>query len=107
MAGSELSNEIDRLKQEFSKADEGKIRLMESLIEQAAHERIFLKKLNQQALDSGLVKFHPDNPKLQQVLPISGQIAKHSATLTNIMDKLMKHLAIETDDDDDELGEYE
>ena len=80
---------------------------MESLIEQAAYERIYLRKLNDQAIQTGLVKIHPDNPNIQQTLPVSGQIAKHSAALTNIMDKLMKHLAVEVEDDDDELSEYE
>jgi hypothetical protein len=107
MVNSELSAEINRLKAEFASADENKIRALEGLIEQAAYERLYLKKLNQQAIETGLVEIHPENPKLQRTLPISGEIARHSAALTNIMDKLMKHLAVPIDDEDDELGEYE
>jgi hypothetical protein len=107
MANSELSAEVSRLKNEFPGADENKLRALEGLIEQAAYERIYLKRLNEQALISGLVEFHPENTKLQRTLPISGEIAKHSAALTNIMDKLMKHLAVPLDDDDDGLGDYE
>lgn len=107
MVNSELSAEINRLKAEFASADENKIRALEGLIEQAAYERLYLKKLNQQAIETGLVEIHPENPKLQRTLPISGEIARHSAALTNIMDKLMKHLAVSIDDEDDELGEYE
>lgn len=99
--------EIERLKAEFSGADENKLKALEPLIEQAAYERVFLQRLNEQALVTGLVKFHPDNPAIQKALPISGAIAKHSAALTNIMDKLMKHLAVASDDDDDGLDEYE
>lgn len=106
MGNAELTAEINRLKQEFPGADENKMRALEGLIEQAAYERIYLKRLNEQAIISGLVKFHPENAKLQRTLPISGEIAKHSAALTNIMDKLMKHLAVEVDDDDDGLDEY-
>jgi hypothetical protein len=107
MQNSELSAEIDRLKAEFAGADENKLRALEGLIEQAAYERIYLKRLNEQAIVSGLIEFHPENAKLQRSLPISGEIAKHSASLTNIMDKLMKHLAVDMDDEDEGLEEYE
>lgn len=98
--------EIERLKQEFKNADESKIRVLDGLIEQAAYERLYLKRLNEQAIITGLVKIHPQKPSLQKTLPISGEIAKHSAALTNIMDKLMKHLDVESDDDDDGLDDY-
>lgn len=107
MSNAELLNEINRLKEQFTNADEIKLNALEGLIEQAAYERIYLKKLNQQAIVSGLIEFHPENAKLQRTLPISNEIAKHSAALTNIMDKLMKHLAVDVDDEDDGLGEYE
>ena len=103
----ELLAEIKRLKGEFPGADENKLRALDALIEQAAFERLYLKRLNEQAIASGLVEFHPENAKLQRILPISNAIAKHSATLTNIMDKLMKHLAAEMDDEDDGLDDYE
>ncbi len=107
MGNAELTAEIERLKKEFPGADENKLRALDSMIEQAAYERIYLRRLNEQALKSGLVKFHPDNPQIQQSLPVSGEIAKHSAALTNIMDKLMKHLAVGGDDEDDTLNEFE
>ncbi len=107
MESTELSKEINRLKEQFKNADESKLIALEGLIEQAAFERLYLKRLNEQALLSGLVKVHPDNPAIQQSLPVSNEIAKHSASLTNIMDKLIKHLAVEEDDEDDELNEYE
>ncbi len=107
MANPELSAEIDRLKFEFVGADENKMRALEGLIEQAAYERLYLKQLNEQALVTGLVQFHPENAKLQRPLPVSAEIARHSAALTNILDKLCKHLAVGQDEDDDELSEYE
>ena len=107
MVSSELSKEIDILKSYFPGADANKLNALEGLIEQAAYERIYLKALNEQALKSGLIEFHPENTKLQRTLPISNEIAKHSAALTNIMDKLMKHLAVEQDNEDDGLDEYE
>ena len=107
MSNAELLQEIDRLKAQFPNADENKINALEGLIEQAAYEKIYLKELNQQALKSGLVEFHPDNPRLQRTLPISNEITKHSATLTNLMNQIMKHLSVEDDDWDDELSDYE
>ncbi len=107
MQNQELAEEIQRLKTEFASADEYKLKVLEALIEQAAHERIYLRRLNEQAIITGLVKIHPTNPSKQQTLPISNEIAKHSASLTNIMDKLMKHLAVQSDDDDEELNDYE
>ena len=107
VSSTELSAEIDRLKQKFAGADENKLEALEGMIEQAAYERIYLKRLNEQAIVSGLVEFHPENAKLQRTLPISGEIAKHSASYSNIMDKLMKHLAVDDDGEDDDLGDYE
>lgn len=107
MRNDELVGEIERLKAEFTNADEGKLRALESVIEQAACERIYLKRLNETALITGLVKVHPEDPLRQKSLPISAEIARHSATLTNIMDKLMKHLAVEQEDDDEDLSDYE
>lgn len=107
MDNSELLNEISALKSFFPGADDNKLKALEGLIEQAAYERLYLKQLNKQALNSGLVMFHPENATLQRTLPISSEITKHSATLTNIMDKLMRHLAVNIDDEDDDLNEYE
>lgn len=106
MSNAELAKEIDILKSNFPGADENKLKALEGLIEQAAYEKIYLKKLNEQALKSGLIEFHPENAKLQRTLPISNEIAKHSAALTNIMDKLFKYLAVELDDEDDGLDDY-
>jgi len=107
MDNSELFKEINDLKSYFPGADDNKIKALEGLIEQAAYERLYLKELNKQALKSGLIEFHPENAKLQRTLPISSEITKHSATLTNIMDKLMRHLAVNIDDEDEDLNEYE
>jgi len=107
MQKDEIQTEIKRLKGLFPGADENSIATLDSLIEQAAYERVFLKKLNIQALETGLVQIHPEHADLQRKLPVSGEIAKHAATLTNIMDKLMKHLGAVAEDDDDGMGDYE
>ena len=106
MQENELDIEINRLKNKFTGADENKLDAMSAMIEQAAYETLYLRRLNEQAIITGLVKSHPEDPAIQRALPVSGEIAKHSAALTNIMDKLIKHLAVEQDDDEDGLDEY-
>ena len=107
MRDAEISAEIERLKAQFVGADESKIAALEGMFRQAAYETIFLKDLNEQALLTGLVMVHPDNPAQQWSLPVSNAIAKHSASLTNILDKLCKHCGADVEEDDDELDEYE
>lgn len=102
-----VSVEIERLKKLFPNTDENKLKALDSLIEQAAYERIFLRRLNSEALKSGLVKTHPKNKTLQKKLPVSGEIVKHAAALTNITDKLVKHLGAPAETDDLELEDYE
>lgn len=106
MQGNELAAEVARLREKFEGADEKKIEAFSAMIEQAACETLYLKKLNEQALATGLVKVHPDNPNIQQTLPVSGEITKHGALLTNIMDKLCKHLSVDIDDEDEGLEDY-
>lgn len=102
-----MSAEIERLKAQFMGASENKIAALSAMIEQAAYETLYLQRLNLQAAATGLVKIHPEHPDIQKVLPVSGEIARHSAALTNIMDKLIKHLAVEQIDEDEGLGDYE
>lgn len=101
-----VKKEYEKIKAEFAGCEPQKLARWESLIEQAAVERIILKDLNEQALETGTVKIHPDNPSLQKLLPVSKAITQHAASLANIMDKLEKHLAVENDEEDDGLDEY-
>lgn len=107
MGKSELLAEVDRLKAEFAGADESKIKVLDALIKQAAYETIYLRRMNEQALETGLVEVHPSNPRMQRTLPVSGEIAKHAAALTNILDKLCKHLAVPLDEEESGLREFE
>lgn len=107
MQNEELEAEIERLKATFPGADENKVAALSGLIEQAAYERLYLKRLNEQAITSGLIKINPENATLQRTLPISGEITKHSATFTNILDKLVKHLGAAQDEEENELEDYE
>jgi hypothetical protein len=106
MLTPEIQKEINRLVEKFEGADENKINAMAAMIEQAAYERIYLKRLNSLAIETGLVQFHPENTMLQRTLPVSNEIAKHSAALTNILDKLCRNLCVGQEEDDGDLDEY-
>lgn len=106
MKYADILAEKERLISEFTGADDRKIAALDGLLEQAAFERVYLRHLNEKALMSGLVRFNPENPERQQSLPVSAEIARHTAALTNIMDKLMKHLGAPAEDEDDELSDY-
>lgn len=98
--------EAEKIKAEFKNSDPHKLTRWERLIEQAAVETVILHELNEQALKTGVVKIHPDNPSLQKALPVSKAITQHAASLANIMDKLEKHLAVEVDEDEEGLDDY-
>ena len=108
MATSEdLTREIERIKAQFDGAPEKHLAALEGMIEQAARERLNLKRLNELAEQGGLIQVHPENASLQRALPVSAEIVRHAAAYTNIMDKLMKHLAVRTEDEGDGLEEFE
>ncbi len=104
---SEMLAEKQRLTERFSGADENQLQVMDALIEQAALETVLLRRLNQTALETGLVRINQKNPMQQTSLPVSKAIATHSAALTNILDKLCRRLCVEQEDEDEGLGEYE
>ena len=106
MLDHELQAEIDRLMKQFSGAEPAAVEILFALIEQAAQETIYLRRLNGIAGKTGLVKIHPDHLEIQKTLPISNEIARHSAALTNILDKLMKHLGGNEDEEEDGLDDY-
>ncbi len=103
----EIEAEIERLKSQFIGAAENELLIADALITQAAYETIYLRRLNEQAIVSGLVKIHPKHPTIQESLPVSKAITQHSATLTNIMIKLVKMLGTTAEDDDEGMSEYE
>lgn len=107
MRKAEITSEVEKLKELFPFAEENKIKALEPLMIQYAYSKIHIEKLNELAEKSGLVEFHPENAKLQRALPVSNEIIKHNASMTNIMDKLMKHLAVDSDFEEDGLDEYE
>ena len=106
MQSPDILAEKERQKALYKGADSDALERLDDLLEQAAVERLILKRLNKTILETGAVKIHPENPERQQALPVSQEVARHAASLSNIKDKLEKHLGIPVDDEDDGLGDY-
>jgi hypothetical protein len=102
-----VKRETKALLKKFKGADPAKLEQLSGLIQKAAFENAVLKDLHGIAAQSGLVRFAPENALKQRPLPVSAEIARHTAAYTNVMDKLMKHLTVTADDGDDGLAEYE
>ncbi len=95
----EIEEEKKRILDTFENSDKNKISAMMALIDQIAYETIYLKYLKEKSLSI-------DSKKWKTLEDINNQIVKHSATLTSITDKVMKHLSVEILNDDEGLDEY-
>ena len=95
----EIEEEKKKILDAFKNSDINKINAMMALIDQMAYETIYLKYLKEKSLSI-------DTEKWKTLEDINNQIVKHSATLTNIIDKMMKHLSVEILNDNEGLDEY-
>lgn len=103
-----VQKERVKLLEIFKDIDEKQLKLVESLIEDAAFlvgENHILK----QAIDkTGMVKFHPEHPEIQKTVPASAQYLKNLSAYTIVIKTLSTILNRQGfEDDDDGLGEYE
>jgi hypothetical protein len=92
----EIKKEKERILITLKNADENKILTMDALINQMAYETIYLKYLTEVILKTDLTRF-------KYLKDINNEVVKHSATLTHITDKVLKHLSIINEEDE---GEY-
>lgn len=102
-----VKREAKALLKKFKGADPAKLDQLSGLIQKAAFENAAIKDLHGMAMQSGLVRFAPENASKQRPLPVSAEIARHTAAYTNVMDKLMKHLGGSLPEEDGSLSEYE
>lgn len=102
-----IQNEKQRLIQSFPGAGDDMLKAFDGLIEEMAFVRVQLQELRKTAKKTGLVRINPDNPVQQEELPIAKVITRLEATYANGMDKLSKRLAVDAEEDDDDLAEFE
>ena len=108
-AGEPLSvvQEHDRIRALFEDVDEKQVELADGAIWEAARIRHQLDEINERAKVSGLIKFHPDDPTKQKVLPVSRELPKLRAGYANIIFKLIHVFGVNGDEDDLGLDDYE
>ena len=76
----------EELRDLFKDIDEGKRKLIDSLIVEA----VFLEKQMTELKNYPFIKFHPTNPNLQKVTAAGKQYRELLQTYTNIIDKLCR-----------------
>ena len=102
-----IAAEHERLRGLFAGVDENQLALADGAIWEAARIRDELDALHGRVKESGLVKFHPNAPSLQKVLPVARELPKLRAGYANIIFKLMRVLGTTVDEEDLGLGDYE
>ena len=108
-SGEPLSvvQEHDRLRALFADVDEKQVELADGAIWEAARIRHQLDEINERAKVSGLVKFHPQDPTKQKVLPVSKELPKLRAGYANIIFKLIRVLGANVNEEELGLDDYE
>lgn len=103
----QIQEEYLRIKALFAGVDEKQLELIDGAILECARLRVQLNDLNEIAKESGLIKVHPENKKLQKELTVSKLIVKVRANYLNYITKLSNMLGRNIDDDEDDLEEFE
>jgi hypothetical protein len=107
MKPEEIEAKTLEIRRTFDGAPPALLDALMPLMRRAAYEQLYLDGLDAIAARTGLVVSNPSNPAQQKALPVSQEIARHQASFTNIMDKLVRHLRPDEDEPDDGLGDYE
>ena len=102
-----VAQEHDRLRALFADVDEKQVELADGAIWEAARIRHQLDEINERAKVSGLIKFHPQDPSKQKVLPVSRELPKLRAGYANIIFKLIRVLGANVNEEDLGLDDYE
>ncbi|MBO3344325.1 zinc-binding protein [Clostridium perfringens] len=103
-----IETEYKRLISLFEGLDEEQLILIDGAILEAARMKIELDELAVIVNSSGgLVKVNPENVRQQKELPSSKLITKLRPNYLSYIDKLFKLLGKDTDDEDDEMSDYE
>ena len=79
-------NRLEELRDVFKDVDEGKKKILDNLIEEAA----FLEEQMTELKKYPFIKFHPTNPNLQKITAAGKQYREFLQTYTNIVDKLAR-----------------
>lgn len=104
-----VSAEYENLKKIFEESAPEQVQLLDNVFREVARIKIELEDMAVLVMKcGGRVRYNPQNPKQQEVLPVSRELEKARASYANYMFRLSRALGINTDDEEDEmLSEYE
>lgn len=106
-ANAKMIKEHDRLMELFKDADESQKALADGLIWEAAKMRCQMDDMNDLVDRSGYVLFSKVNPARQKELPVSRALTKLRANYVAYIQRIRSLMNVETEDEYDDLSEYE
>lgn len=92
----------EELREIFKDIDEGKRKIIDSLIDEA----VFLEGQMKDLKKYPFIKFHPTNPNLQKVTAAGKQYREFLQTYTNIIDKLCRIYGREDSEEESPLRAF-
>lgn len=102
-----VQQETERIKALFSGVDENQLQLVEGSIIEAARLRVELNQLNEIVKVTGLFKYNPKCPTIQEELPVSKIITKVRANYLSYISRLSALLGRNVDDEENDMEEFE
>ncbi|WP_207383532.1 hypothetical protein [Paenibacillus solani] len=95
-----------KLREIFSKVDPEKAELVDGLIQDAAFLKAENSELRSRMAETGMVEFHPTNPRLQRTVEAAKQYLKNVNSYSVIVKTLNGVLMKDVIEDDDEFDKF-
>lgn len=95
-----------KLREIFSKVDPEKAELVDGLIQDAAFLKAENSELRSRMAETGMVEFHPTNPRLQRPVEAAKQYLKNVNSYSVIVKTLNGVLMKDVIEDDDEFDKF-
>lgn len=101
-----LQKERERLQEIFRKVDPDKADLVDGLIQDAAFLKAENAELRQQMEKTGMVEFHPNNPRLQRTVEAAKQYLKNVNSYAVVIKTLNGVLMKDVIEGEDEFDKF-
>ncbi|WP_338841835.1 hypothetical protein [Paenibacillus glucanolyticus] len=95
-----------KLREIFKKVDPEKAELVDGLIQDAAFLKAENSELRSRMAETGMVEFHPTNPRLQRTVEAAKQYLKNVNSYSVIVKTLNGVLMKDVIEDDDEFDKF-
>ncbi|MEC0370875.1 hypothetical protein [Paenibacillus chibensis] len=101
-----FNREEAKLREIFKKVDPEKAELVDGLIQDAAFLKAENCELRRRMAETGMVEFHPTNPRLQRTVEAAKQYLKNVNSYSVIVKTLNGVLMKDVIEDDDEFDKF-